>query len=48
VNTILQTTHPPHLHRIRLAARTLQMLALPLGLLVLAFAVAASAILLAR
>jgi len=48
VHSILQSTHPPHLHRFRLAARTLAMLALPLGLLMLACAVALAAILLAR
>jgi hypothetical protein len=45
VNSILETTHPPHLHRFKIAAR---MLALPLGLLLLAFAVAVAAILLVR
>jgi hypothetical protein len=46
VNSILQTTHPPHLHRVRLAARSLIVLAVPLALLMLAFAVATVAILL--
>jgi hypothetical protein len=48
VHSILESTHPPHLHRFRLAARTLAMLALPLALLMLACAVALAAILLAR
>jgi hypothetical protein len=48
VHSILESTHPPHLHRFRLAARTLAMLAMPLGLLMLACAVAFVAILLAR
>lgn len=45
VHSILESTHPPHLHRVRLAAR---MLALPLAMLLLAAALALAAILIAR